>query len=111
VKVGGATFTGSFKVETVMPNRLKINLSIADDAIRHGKTTTARFESNWLHGAPARNLKVKVDAILTRSTTSFKGFEGYHFDDPADDLKQKNRPFSKDSWMKQEKQLSSPKSA
>jgi len=83
VKVGGATFTGSFKVETVMPNRLKINLTIDDDALRHGKTTTARFESNWLHGAPARNLKVKVDAILTRSTTSFAGFEGYHFDDPA----------------------------
>jgi alpha-2-macroglobulin len=83
VKVGGAVFSEIFKVETVMPNRLKINLTIDDDALRHGKTTTARFESNWLHGAPARNLKVKVDAILSQSTTTFDGYSNFIFDDPA----------------------------
>ena len=83
VKVGGAVFTDIFKVETVMPNRLKINLTIDDDALRHGKATTAQFESSWLHGAPARNLKVRVDAILSQSVTSFEGYENFIFDDPA----------------------------
>lgn len=83
VRVGGASFTRIFMVETIMPNRLKIDLRIEGDAIREGKTALARFGSAWLHGAPARNLRVKVDAILSQATTSFEGYDGFSFDDPA----------------------------
>lgn len=83
VKVGGVTFTESFRVETVMPNRLKINIKFNEDALRFGKDNRATFTSAWLHGAPARNLKVKVDATLSQSTTSFEKFPKFTFDDPA----------------------------
>ncbi|MFP4556118.1 MAG: alpha-2-macroglobulin family protein [Bacteroidales bacterium] len=83
VKVGGVTFSEVFKVETIMPNRLKIDLKIEDDALRYGKVTTASFSSAWLHGAPARNLKVQVDAVLSQSTTTFDNYNGFSFDDPA----------------------------
>ncbi|MFW5707173.1 MAG: alpha-2-macroglobulin family protein, partial [Bacteroidota bacterium] len=82
-RIGGVTFSDIFKVETVMPNRLKINLTLNQDAIRHRQPVTATFESHWLHGAPARNLKIQVDAILSEATTSFEEYPGFVFDDPA----------------------------
>jgi hypothetical protein len=83
VRVGGVTFSEVFKVETIMPNRLKINLSISGEALYYGKVSPVNFSSKWLHGAPARNLKVKVDAIITKATTSFEGYKDFSFDDPA----------------------------
>jgi alpha-2-macroglobulin len=83
VRVGGVTFTQLFKVETIMPNRLKINLNIDGEALYYGKVSPVNFSSKWLHGAPARSLKVKVDAILTQASTTFEGYKGYSFDDPA----------------------------
>lgn len=83
VKVGGVSFSQIFKVETIMPNRLKINFNIEDDALRYGDVSPVKFTSAWLHGAPARNLKVQVDAILTQATTTFDGYKGFTFDDPA----------------------------
>ncbi|MFN3557320.1 MAG: alpha-2-macroglobulin family protein [Bacteroidales bacterium] len=83
IRAGGASFSQVFKVETIMPNRLKILFNIQGDAIRHGRAIQAQLQSNWLHGAPARNLKVKVDAILSQASTAFEGFAGFSFDDPA----------------------------
>ena len=83
VKVGGVSFSQTFKVETIMPNRLKINFNIDEEALRYGDVSPVKFTSAWLHGAPARNLKVQVDAILTQATTTFDGYKGYTFDDPA----------------------------
>ena len=83
VRVGGVTFSEVFKVETIMPNRLKINFKIDGEAIHYGKVNPVNFSSAWLHGAPARNLRVQIDAILTQASTSFEGFKGYSFDDPA----------------------------
>lgn len=83
VRVGGVTFTEAFKVETIMPNRLKLNLKFETPALYYGKITPVKFSSTWLHGAPARNLKVKVDATLSQTTTTFEGYKGYTFDDPA----------------------------
>lgn len=84
VKVGGAVFTRDIKVETIMPNRLKLNLDFGATTLF---TTTdskqARLEAKWLHGAIARNLKAKVDVTLWQTPTTFKGFDNYDFDDPV----------------------------
>jgi alpha-2-macroglobulin len=83
IRVGGASFSEAFKVETIMPNRLKINIDFDKEALYFGQDNRATVQSNWLHGAPARNLKVRVDATMNQSSTAFKGFDGYSFDDPA----------------------------
>lgn len=83
VKVGGATFTQPIRVETVMPNRLKLNLDFGVEALKVNRSLTAKFSAKWLHGAPARNLKAKVDITLSTSSTSFKNYKDYSFDDPA----------------------------
>jgi uncharacterized protein YfaS (alpha-2-macroglobulin family) len=84
VKIGGATFTKNIKIETVMPNRLKMHLDfgIGKDGFL-GKNHPATLFATWLHGATAKGLKAKVDVTLSQMKTTFKGYEKYVFDDPA----------------------------
>jgi alpha-2-macroglobulin len=82
VLVGGSVFEKILKIETVKPNRLKLNLDFggenlyASDSARMGKLTLA-----WLHGAPARGLKARVEVDLNPIKTEFAGYKGYSFDD------------------------------
>ncbi len=84
VKVGGTTFTKQLRIETVKPNRLKINidfgkekLSVKDDKI------DGKLNIKWLHGAVAKNLRAQVDVKLDKIITRFDDYKDYIFDDPA----------------------------
>ncbi|WP_448699256.1 alpha-2-macroglobulin [Mucilaginibacter sp. AW1-3] len=84
IKVGGATFTKNIKIETIMPNRLKLNLDFnGQTELTEGKNTEGKLSAKWLFGGTAQNLKAKVDAYLSSQKTEFKNFEGYDFDDPT----------------------------
>lgn len=84
VKVGGATFSKNLKVETIMPNRLKLKLDFGDDKIySNAKEVKGNLQVNWLHGAPAKGLKAQVDVTLSEQHTGFKGYDDYIFDDPT----------------------------
>ncbi len=82
VKVGGATFQKTIRIETIMPNRLKIHLDFGD-AIYKGKAFAGNLKVNWLHGAVAKSLKTKIDLTLLGGKTEFKNYSGYIFDDPS----------------------------
>ncbi|MGZ3766588.1 MAG: alpha-2-macroglobulin family protein, partial [Mucilaginibacter sp.] len=84
VKVGGASFEKKIKIETIMPNRLKLNLSFggATELVK-GSTTNGTLDAHWLFGGIAQNLKAKVDAFLSPQKTSFKSYPDYVFDDPT----------------------------
>ncbi len=84
VKVGGATFEKRIKVETIMPNRLKINVDFGKDAVL-GKDngTVGMLNAKWLFGTPGKNLKAKIDASLYAKETSFAKFAGFNFDNPT----------------------------
>ena len=83
VNVGGAEFQKNLKIETVKPNRLKINFDFKTDRLVRDKVPSAMLEAHWLTGATARNLKAKVMLTLTKSVTAFKNFPGYVFDNPT----------------------------
>ena len=84
VKVGGATFEKRLKIETVMPNRLKIDLDFGGmEALGKNATAAATLSARWLFGATAENLKAKVDAQLYKKTTVFPKFKNYVFDNPT----------------------------
>lgn len=84
VKVGGATFVKQVKVETIKPNRLKINLDFGKDIIRKDdKSLFGAMEVKWLHGAIAKNLQAEVMMELKPIKTRFKVFNDYIFDDPS----------------------------
>jgi len=83
IQIGGATFSKRLKVETIKPNRLKINMSIKGDIIKTGTDSKLNIKSAWLHGAKAPNLKVDVKMDLSTKRTTFKGYSNYRFDDYA----------------------------
>lgn len=84
VKVGGAVFEKRIKVETVMPNRLKINVDFGKDPmLGEGSAGTGTLNARWLFGTPGKNLKAKIDASLYAKSTSFPKFAGFDFDNPT----------------------------
>lgn len=85
VKVGGTTFTQVLKVETVKPNRLKINLDFGTERFTSPEIT-GQLTVNWLHGSPGRNLKATFDVLLATVPTRFKKYDDYVFEDPARDF-------------------------
>ncbi|MES2849002.1 MAG: MG2 domain-containing protein [Bacteroidota bacterium] len=86
IKCGGATFEKRIRVETVMPNRLKINVDFGNNPLLGtGGTTAGTINAKWLFGAVGKNLKAKIDASLYAKQTSFAKFAGYVFDNPTSD--------------------------
>ncbi|RZK79022.1 MAG: hypothetical protein EOO92_10085, partial [Pedobacter sp.] len=84
IRAGSATFSKTIKVETVMPNRLKINFDIGNaTSLSSGSSSYATLSANWLFGAVGKNLKAKVDVNLNTMKTTFKGFENFEFDNPT----------------------------
>ncbi len=84
VKVGGASFEKKIKIETIMPNRLKLNLSFGGATqLTKGGDVTGNLDAHWLFGGVAQSLKAKVDAFLSSQKTTFKGYDDYVFDDPT----------------------------
>ena len=81
-KIGGASFHKSLNIESVKPNRLKINLDLGEGAIQGGSRLPITLTSNWLTGPPASGLNAKVNMTLRQGPSTFKGYEGYRFTAP-----------------------------
>ena len=82
VKVGGTEFSQTLKIETVKPNRLKINLDFGTERFTSANVT-GKLDVKWLHGAPGRNLKAEFDMLLQKVPTEFAKYPEYIFEDPA----------------------------
>lgn len=84
VSVGDFRFSKSLPIETIKPNRLKINLDFGVDELTAGQTeVSGELSARWLHGAIAKNMDAKIEATLYPVKTTFEEFENYHFDDDA----------------------------
>ncbi|MFZ4474646.1 MAG: MG2 domain-containing protein [Saprospiraceae bacterium] len=84
VLVGGATFTQNLKIETVKPNRLKMDLNFGKKQFNStDEALTGKLAVTWLHGAVAKNLNTKVEMQVRAVKTEFKNFKDFVFDDPA----------------------------
>ncbi|MCK9399444.1 MAG: MG2 domain-containing protein [Bacteroidales bacterium] len=84
VKVGGASFEKSIRVETVKPNRLKIKLDFNQEVLNtFTQKPEGSLEVKWLHGAVAPGLKTNINLSFRKTRTTFKGYEKYSFENPA----------------------------
>lgn len=84
VIAGGATFEKNIKVETIIANRLKINLDWEPmEGEKKDQQLKGKLSANWLHGATAQNLKAEASVTYTQSQVVFKNYENYVFDDPS----------------------------
>ena len=80
-RVGGAEFTKRIRIETVKPNRLKIQFNTSGEQLQGGtRNQMATLNARWLQGTTAPSLKAKVDLLLRKGKTSFPKFNNYYFD-------------------------------
>lgn len=83
VQVGDAIFTKSLKIETIKPNRLKVDMKLPDPVMATEANQKIDLQSIWLFGAPAANLKAVVEAQFSPLEFSPEGFKDFKFSDPA----------------------------
>ena len=86
IKVGGTTFHKGLRIETIKPNRLKINLALPKTLQATDKDVYAPLTSTWLTGATASKLKAKIEMSLSKVNTQFKNYGQYIFNNPATDF-------------------------
>jgi len=82
VKVGSVVFNKNIRIETIMPNRLKINVSVGDNQLIKGDENIT-LHAAWLTGAIAHNLPATVAVALSATQTQFAKYKDFNFDDPT----------------------------
>ncbi len=82
VNVGGTEFTDYLRIETVKPNRLKIDLDFNGRPLSPDNQRVG-ISSAWLYGAPAGDLKAVVELELQEDKSGFEDWAGFVFNDPA----------------------------
>ena len=83
VKVGGADFTYPVRIETVVPNRLKIKIDFGSRITAADKRIEGNLDVKWLHGATAKNLVADISMKLLKGETKFDKYPDFTFDDPG----------------------------
>ncbi|MBN1499910.1 MAG: hypothetical protein JW982_07140, partial [Spirochaetes bacterium] len=82
IKLGGLVFSKTLKIETVVPNRLKINLDFGKEILHQSEfPLNTKIFAQWLHGGTAENLETDVSVTLSPRTTTFSRYKDYTFDD------------------------------
>ena len=79
VSVGNRTYYKNLNIETIKPNRLKVEVEF-DQSPATGDAISGRLKSAWLHGSPAPHLEADISMGLRASNTTFDGFEAFEFD-------------------------------
>jgi len=79
--LGELSFSKRLRVESIMPNRLRVALEVS--SFESGKPLAGSVSAQWLTGATAAQLKTDVKLSLVPTATHFGRFTDYVFDDPA----------------------------
>lgn len=83
-KVGGAHFYKTVKIETIKPNRLKMDLKLDKEVFSaNDYAVSGDLNVRWLSGATASGLNVEYDLLLKPVKTTFKNYPNYAFDDAS----------------------------
>jgi len=82
VEVGDAVFSKGLRIETIKPNRLKIDTKLPKE-LTAAADQKIDLEASWLFGAPAANLKAIVEAQFSSLEFAPEGFKEFTFSDPA----------------------------
>ncbi len=84
INIGDNIFTHQIAVETVVPNRIKVDIN-AEDSIDINNNANIQFsiQSDYLFGAPASNLEYEIYANITPKNFISKKYKGWTFDNPT----------------------------
>ena len=87
VKAGGAQFRKSLKVESIKPNRLKIDLDFNKERLSAlDQSISGDLNVKWLHGAIAGGLEADYELVLSPTKTTFEDYPNHSFDDQSKDF-------------------------
>jgi len=82
--VGSDVFSHTFKVETVVANRLRINVEPSKQRLNNADTALdIKVVSQYLMGNPASGLETSVTVRVDDLEKTFKSYPGYRFTDIA----------------------------
>lgn len=84
IQVGGTSFSKRLRVETVKPNRLKIDLQLPKMLVSGNQSLPLHTE--WLTGGATHNLKYTIAASFVKTQTSFDKWKEYVFEDPSSEF-------------------------
>ena len=82
LKAGAVSFSKTIRVETIKPNRLKVDLNFSDELLSAQRVTNGKLVSKWLHGSPANGLKAKVDVSFSSYAPTFSNLKDFDFSTP-----------------------------
>ncbi len=80
--IGGSSFHKALSVETVKPNRMKVQLTTAHKVLTAGTNEKLSIHSEWLHGGKTANKDVNVAMRYRRNPNPFPKYNGYIFESP-----------------------------
>lgn len=81
-KLGNSSFYKTLKVETVKPNRLKVNIEMEDKITASSLRFEGKVNSKYLFGAPAAGLRATIKARLEHQPLKPDGKTDYIFQNP-----------------------------
>lgn len=80
-KVGNQTFHHKVRIETIKPNRLKINLS-TPEVIQANSPQMIGLDARWLTGPVAKDMAATLEMTLYSDSKPFEGYKKYVFSNP-----------------------------
>ncbi len=80
VRVGGVQFYKTLRIETIKPNRLKINVDFNAEVLTNIEEK-AKLSANWLTGAKASNMKADMTLQMRQKKKPFTGYDKFSFND------------------------------
>ncbi|MDB5104104.1 MAG: alpha-2-macroglobulin family protein [Fibrobacteres bacterium] len=86
LRLADQSFDHPLKVETVKPNRLKINMELPDRITATAKGTsflTGSIDVKYLFGTPAAGLALKANVRINEKPKDFSRFPGFTFEHPV----------------------------
>ncbi|MEW6756053.1 MAG: MG2 domain-containing protein [Candidatus Latescibacterota bacterium] len=86
VGVGSRTFTEGLKVETVVPQRVRVEITPTPERLGPGNgSLSLRIGSRFLFGQPAAGLEARISVTLRAALVSFPAYSGFVFADQSVD--------------------------
>ena len=82
VRVGAVKFYKSVRIESIMPNRLKLEANAGNNKlISSGGNDVFSLHAAWLTGATVKQFPANVSVMLQKSSAEFNTYKDYSFDD------------------------------
>ena len=92
--VGGAVFEKRLRIETIKPNRLKIDLSFPDGMIMRGKAQSGKLHAEWLQGTTARALEYTVEGLVLKRRHTVQRIRQIHVRRPHQEIHRRQNTHS-----------------